>query len=161
MSKNEQSDDGQDPIPLAPEATSAKAPSEESKVGYGRPPVHTRFKPGSSGNTKGRPKGSRNVKTVVEKVLNEKITLRENGKSRKATKLEAMLQAAAVKAMKGDARALNTILAFMARTGQLIENELEISTSSLPEDDAAIIRDYVRRQIDVAAPSSSNDPEHK
>ena len=160
MSKNDHRDDGQEAIPLAPEAA-AKTPNEEPKVGYGRPPVHTRFKPGSSGNSKGRPKGRRNIKTVVEQVLNEKVTLRENGKARKTTKFEAMFQAHALKAIKGDARSLNAIMAFMGRTGQLAETELEASTPSLPEDDAAIIRDYFRREIDAADPGASNDPEQK
>jgi hypothetical protein len=38
-------------------------------VGYGRPPKHTRFKPGRSGNPKGRPRGSRNLSTEMQKVL--------------------------------------------------------------------------------------------
>jgi Family of unknown function (DUF5681) len=160
MSKNER-DEGQDPIPLAPEATSADAPSHEFKVGYGRPPVHSRFKPGSSGNSKGRPQGRRNIKTVVERVLNEKVTVRENGKPRKTTKFEAMFQRHTSKAMQGDARSWNTIVGFLGRTGHLSETELETSTSSLPEDDAEIIRNYFRREIDVADPSTSNDPEAK
>ena len=39
-------------------------------VGYGRPPVHSRFKPGKSGNPKGRAKQSRNMRTIVQQVLN-------------------------------------------------------------------------------------------
>ena len=42
-----------------------KAP--EYSVGYGRAPLHSRFKPGQSGNAKGRPKDSRNVKTELKK----------------------------------------------------------------------------------------------
>lgn len=51
-------------------------PSEvhDYKVGPGKPPKHTRFKPGQSGNPKGRPKGSQNVKTVLNKVGRESVT---------------------------------------------------------------------------------------
>src|SRR5258708_20178379 len=42
-------------------------------VGYGRPPVHSRFKPGKSGNPKGRAKQSRNMRTIVQQVLTEDI----------------------------------------------------------------------------------------
>jgi uncharacterized protein DUF5681 len=117
----------------------------EYKVGYRRPPVEGRFKPGCSGNPKGRSKGIRNAKTVVAQVVNEKIQIRENGRLRKITKLEAMLQAAVVKAVKGDSCALNSILAIMAKTNQLAEAETA-TTTSLPEIDAAIIGDYLRRQ---------------
>jgi hypothetical protein len=46
-------------------------------VGYGRPPVHTRFKPGQSGNPRGRRKGQRNVSTVLAETLNQRIRIRE------------------------------------------------------------------------------------
>ena len=35
-------------------------------VGYGKPPQHTQFKKGCSGNIKGRPRGSRNASTLLE-----------------------------------------------------------------------------------------------
>jgi len=40
-------------------------PDHDYEVGYGRPPVHARFRPGQSGNPKGRPKGSRNKRTAM------------------------------------------------------------------------------------------------
>jgi Family of unknown function (DUF5681) len=46
------------------------------KVGFRRPPLHTRFKPGVSGNPSGRRKGSQNLKTLFHKILNEEIALR-------------------------------------------------------------------------------------
>jgi hypothetical protein len=42
-------------------------------VGYGRPPEHTRFRKGHSGNPKGRPKGTRNLLTDVQEELAERI----------------------------------------------------------------------------------------
>ena len=62
---------------------------QEHDVGYGKPPVHSRFKKGKSGNPRGRPKGSTNHRTQLCRVLDEKITVRENGKSRRMTKLGA------------------------------------------------------------------------
>ena len=53
---------------------SSKSDSQAEKpadyeVGRGKPPLHTRFKPGESGNPKGRPKGVRNFKTDVQATL--------------------------------------------------------------------------------------------
>jgi hypothetical protein len=62
----------------------------EYDVGYG--PAHTRFKPGESGNPHGRPVGGANAKTTMARVVNEKVSVHEGDKSRKMTKLEAMLQ---------------------------------------------------------------------
>jgi hypothetical protein len=46
------------------EESSHKQSAQNYSVGYGRPPITSRFKPGVSGNIKGRPKGSKNLKTV-------------------------------------------------------------------------------------------------
>jgi hypothetical protein len=63
----------------------------DSKVGYGNPPKATRFKPGHSGNPKGRPKGSRNLATDLAAELGEQITVREEGHSRRITKQRALI----------------------------------------------------------------------
>ena len=44
-------------------------------VGYRKPPVHTRFQPGQSGNPSGRAKGSQNFKTLLNRILKEEIPL--------------------------------------------------------------------------------------
>jgi hypothetical protein len=46
-------------------------------VGFRRPPLHTRFKPGVSGNPSGRPKDCKNFKTLLHSILNEQISLQE------------------------------------------------------------------------------------
>jgi hypothetical protein len=44
-------------------------PGETNKVGYGRPPKHSQFAPGRSGNLNGRPKGSKNMTTLLQEEL--------------------------------------------------------------------------------------------
>ena len=45
------------------------------KVGYRRPPRRAQFRPGQSGNPRGRPKGSRNFASVMKKVLAKPINI--------------------------------------------------------------------------------------
>lgn len=78
---------------------------EDYEVGYGKPPKSTRFQPGQSGNPKGRPKGSKNLKTVVDEELNRTLSIRENGETRTMTSIQALLRTTMNKALKGDGRA--------------------------------------------------------
>ena len=84
-----------------------KAASYE--VGYGKPPVHSRFQKGQSGNPRGRPKGMLNLATRLQRELNQKITITENGKRRQVSKLEAALKQLVNKAASGDHRAIQKI----------------------------------------------------
>ena len=76
------------PTPSQPEGSHSPERGSSSPVGYGRPPVHTRFKPGQSGNPKGRRKGQRNLHTVLTEALNQRITIREGDRTRSVTKLD-------------------------------------------------------------------------
>ena len=62
-------------------------------VGYRRPPLHSRFKPGISGNPRGRPKGSKNLDSLCHSLLSRKVTIHEAGARRKVTAVEAILLA--------------------------------------------------------------------
>src|SRR5258705_1161284 len=81
-----------------------------AKVGYGSPPVHSQFKPGQSGNPSGRARGSQNLKTLFNKVLDEEISLRGGTDVKRITKAEAIVREVVVGALKGDAR--NTAILF-------------------------------------------------
>lgn len=79
-------------------------------VGYKKPPTTTQFKPGQSGNPKGRPKGIQNLSTDLEQELGEKILVTEAGKSQPVTKQRAMIKSLFAKALKGDVRASNVLI---------------------------------------------------
>ena len=88
--------------------------SGDYKVGYKKPPEETRFKPGQSGNPKGRPKGAKSIATLLADILEEKITLREGDRVRRVSKAQAMLLAQTQKAIKGDTRAFDAVLKLTA-----------------------------------------------
>lgn len=79
-------------------------------VGYGKPPKATQFKKGTSGNKKGRPKGSRNFQTDVQDVLSYKVPIVQNGRSRKVTSQRAILMGVTGKALAGDHKASEKML---------------------------------------------------
>jgi hypothetical protein len=123
--------------------------TDEYKVGYGRPPRHSRFKKGRSGNPHGRPQGRANAKTIVARAIHEKVTVREGDKARDMTKLEAMLQGHLVKAIKGDARSASLVINLVSRLGLLAETE-DKTLTALSDEDHAILEEYVRNQTGSA-----------
>lgn len=74
-----------------------------------KPKKDTRFKPGKSGNPKGRPKGSKNRATLLEEVVNVRIRVSENGQHKNVTKLEAGYTQLANKAASGDLQAIKIL----------------------------------------------------
>jgi len=88
----------------------ARELSDDYEVGYRKPPKATQFKKGHSGNRKGRPKGSKNFSTYVDYALSCKVSVKEDGKVRKITVLEATLARLSQKALEGDIRAIKTVL---------------------------------------------------
>lgn len=82
-------------------------------VGYGKPPHHSRFKKGQSGNPKGRPKGRRNFATTLRLALDETVNVNERGKIRRIKKLDCALRQQANKAAAGDMKALALLAQLM------------------------------------------------
>src|SRR5437899_7315149 len=87
-------------------------------VGYGKPPRHTRFRKGESGNPRGRPKGSESFVRLAQRTFNQRIAITENGARRTITKLEAALKQLINKAITGDARAIRDVLKLQTAIAQ-------------------------------------------
>ncbi|QFS83767.1 hypothetical protein FIU97_13395 [Roseivivax sp. THAF40] len=112
----------------------------EYDVGYGKPPQHTRFKKGRSGNPDGRPKAARNFATDLEAVLNERIQITENGKPKSVSSQVAALKRLKAEALKGNARALDRLLDLAA--AHSAEKEAQSQERSLSEAEADILMRY-------------------
>jgi hypothetical protein len=115
-------------------------------VGYGRPPTRTQFKRGQSWNPKVRRKGQRNVRTVVEEALNQRITIREGDRTRSLTKFDGVILTIVSSALKGDAKAQASLITMMRSLGMIGEAPEVTDPQPFTANDDAVIADYLRRQ---------------
>ncbi len=83
------------------------------QVGYGKPPRHTRYVEGQSGNPRGRPPGAKNMKTLLSKALNELVIVTEHGGRRKVSKREAIVTQLVNRSAKADYRAIQILLGML------------------------------------------------
>lgn len=114
-------------------------------IGYGKPPASTRFKPGQSGNPKGKQKGSRSFKTTIDAIFNEKIKVNTPRGVKKMTKLEAAIHKSMNNALMGDRKALDQVLR-MAREAGLADGVAEtldaLAMQHLNAEDVLILERY-------------------
>lgn len=87
-------------------------------VGPGRPPKQHQFRPGQSGNPRGRPKGSRNFQTLLEERLKARVTVQERGRERRLTVREVIVGQLVNAAAKGSVKHLQMVLALLDEAGQ-------------------------------------------
>ena len=85
----------------------------KNPVGYGNPPVSGQFKPGQSGNPKGRPKGSKSLEKTIADAFNKKITVREGGKNKRISQMDAFCRRVINDGLKGNAKATDQTIAIM------------------------------------------------
>jgi hypothetical protein len=109
----------------------------EEAVGYGKPPRATQFKPGQSGNPKGRPKGRKSETTMLNELLFQKIKIREGGRERRITLFEGMLRRFAEDSLKGNIKAA----AFLFNRFSLARPDGS-DEAELTDDDKAILEAY-------------------
>jgi hypothetical protein len=112
---------------------------EDHQIGYGKPPRHSQFVKGQSGNPRGRPPGAKNLKTLLSKALNERVVVTDQGGRRKISKLEVIITQLVNRSAKGDAKATQMLLA-MQRDIEGQTEPADPKTSTFSEADAQIIQ---------------------
>jgi hypothetical protein len=134
-----------------------KDPPRPYEVGYGRPPVATRFKPGQSGNPKGRRKGKRNLRTEVQEQLQALVVIREGQRTRKVTKQHALVATITNTALKGDHKALMAFLNLMRAVG-LAEEAPEVNPHGpVTPNDEELVASFLRRNSPLGSEPNGGD----
>lgn len=113
------------------------------KVGYGKPPKKHQFKPGQSGNKKGRPPKSNNAVTILKDRLAAKIIVKEGGKQRQTTKLDALMMQTINTALQGNLKAASMIFDILDRKGLMDSVNMD---SLLPENHLDILEEFVKQK---------------
>ena len=116
---------------------------KDYQIGYKKPPVHTRFPKGVSGNPSGRSRGSRNLKTDFLEELSERVTVTEGGKRRHHSKQRVTIKALVNKAMTGDVRAAAKVIEYQIKLFGL--DEAASGESVLSQTDQEILAAFLKR----------------
>lgn len=87
-----------------------KKSSGDYDVGYGKPPEHSRFTKGVSGNPRGRPHVPTTVTSIVERIVLRKVKAVVDGRTTSMSMIEASLLQLAKRAMAGDPKAIRFYL---------------------------------------------------
>ncbi|WP_439366575.1 DUF5681 domain-containing protein [Bradyrhizobium sp. DASA03005] len=111
-----------------------KRESENYSVGYGKPPKARRFKPGRSGNPRGRPKKCLNLLELFGRELKRTRPIVEDGQRLRIETDRILVKKVIDVALKGDAKTLKWMMT-------LIQQIREIES-------AKIERDYDARSIE-------------
>ena len=117
---------------------------KDYSVGYGKPPKHSQFPKGRSGNPKGRPKGQLNLKTDLAAELNRRIDIREGERRRRVTKQEALIKRLVEKGLNGDQRAMTALFNLIVRAFGFEDPHAE--GSALAADDQDILTAFLSQK---------------
>lgn len=110
------------------------------RVGFGRPPRSHQFRPGQSGNPRGRPRGAKSESTLLRDILGRKIRHQTGDRGRMISILEGILLRMADQALRGEIKSATFLL---NRFAALVSGELE--PSDLSDDDRQILQRFAAR----------------
>lgn len=130
--------------------------SSDYQIGYGKPPQHTRFRKGESGNRRGRPKGTQNLKADLLAELGEQVLVREGQVEKRISKQRALVKSLLAKGIRGETRASAILLGMMVR---LLDVEGTASAETpLTADERAVLlalEERILRRAKAAGPAAA------
>ena len=101
-------------------------------VGYRRPPAHTRFRKGHSGNPSGRRSRVKTIPERVRRALDTNMSVTANGERKAMKCLDVIIRQLTTKAAAGDLKATDLVLRLCAETHHEVPQTIQIVIS---EDD--------------------------
>jgi hypothetical protein len=125
------------------------ATERQYAANYRKPPVHTRFKKGQSGNPRGRP--AKNLAGLLAAALNEKVTVTENGKRRQVTKREAVIAQLVNKSAAAELRATKMLIDMLRDVEKKAEPAVSEKNPFTPTDQEVVQQLIARLRRDMCA----------
>lgn len=127
--------------------------ADNDDVGYRKPPKHSRFKPGVSGNPRGRPKGARSFRDELQRELRKKVTITENGRTVIVPRQTALLWRLVAEALTGKAWAMKLVLDLRTRLLD-VPQEVDLCLST---QDIEILQQFAPDLLKDADPDTGTD----
>lgn len=127
--------------------------NDDDGVGYGRPPKNRQFKPGESGNPRGRPKGAVSFKSDLAEELSETIAVREGNHEVRVTKQRAVVRALVGASIDGNAKAASALIGLCAKLFRDQEADPRVA-----EDEAFVDKLAERKRQEPADESTVGPP---
>ena len=123
-----------------------------------KPPTHTQFAKGKSGNPRGRPKGSRNLTTELRAELSENISITEGGVKRLVSKQRGLVKTLYARSIQGDMRAASQLIKLI---GNYLGDDVPVpAAEAVRAEDEAVLRlfeERVRRRVAGTEEDGEND----
>lgn len=120
------------------------------EVGYGKPPRHTRFKAGQSGNPGGRKTGARGLKTDLEAEMKSRGAIKINGQPVKGTKQQLMIRSLSERAALGDVRAARILLQLIVDVLGTEDRGVKAAARLTPNDEL-ILQQFLAGENELAS----------
>jgi hypothetical protein len=133
------------------------AKKRSKRVGYKNPPLASQFKPGASGNPKGRPRGSKSLSSLVRKELRERIEVNSRGGRQKSMSKERVMAAQLVNSAIREPKFIPTLIKILGLEASETETQVADATFDRPED-KVVIESIVRRLRQTFEAQQNNPP---
>ena len=133
-----------------------KQSAQNFDVGFGKPPKNFQFKKGESGNPKGRPKGSKNIRTLLNQELDAQLIIQEHGVNKSISKREAIIKRLVAESLKGNLRAQDLLFKQIGIEAEKVDIDLK----SMGLDDQ-VLQNYNERQYDRFKLYNTPEPDDK